>query len=135
MYEPELYIDQEITEQLDLINAQEDLLFSKTDDDLFIGIAGKPDFQLVVPEALTEKVYLQIIRKMFAQIRFEVYVKIRHEIRENNKKELSKRELKTILKALDLWKIRNQVFDLYNLSELNEPTHRTLIKAHIKFLC
>ena len=72
---------------------------------------------------------------MFAQIRFEVYVKIRQEIRENMKKELSKRELKTILKALDLWKIRNSVFDLYNLSELNEPTHRTLIKAHIKFLC
>ena len=102
-----MFIDHEITEQLDLINAQEDLLFSKNDEDLFIGITGKPDFQLVVPEQLTQKIYLKIIKKMFAQIRYEVYVKIRKEIRENMKKELTKRELKTILKALDLWKIRN----------------------------
>lgn len=65
-------------------------MFSKNEDELFVGITGKPDFKLVVPEALTEKVYLQIIKKMFAQIRFEVYVKIRKEIRENNKNDLSK---------------------------------------------
>ena len=56
--DPELFIDREITEQLDLINAQEDLLFSKNEEDLFVGITGKPNFQLVVPEALTQKIYL-----------------------------------------------------------------------------
>ena len=64
--DPEMFIDLRITEQLDLINSQEDKMFSKNEDELFVGITGKPDFKLVVPEALTEKVYLQIIKKMFA---------------------------------------------------------------------
>jgi len=38
------------------------------------------------------------------------------------------------MKELDVWEIRNKVFDLYGFGELNEPTFRTLIKAHLVFL-
>jgi len=38
------------------------------------------------------------------------------------------------MKKLDLWDIRNKVFDLYGFGEVNEPTHRTLMKVHLSFL-
>ena len=38
------------------------------------------------------------------------------------------------MKTLDIWAIRNKVFDLFGLGEVNEPTYKTLIKAHLVFL-
>ena len=38
------------------------------------------------------------------------------------------------MKGLDIWTLRNQVFDLFGFAELNEPSFRTLIKAHLIFL-
>lgn len=73
-----------------MINAQEDRLFTKDENDLYVGLTGKPNFELYVPEELTQDVYLSIIKKLFAQIRFEIYVKIRKEMRENNLREMTK---------------------------------------------
>jgi len=39
-----------------------------------------------------------------------------------------------MMKNIDVWEIRNKVFDLFGFGELNEPTFRTLIKAHLIFL-
>lgn len=73
-----------------MINEQEDKLFAKGENGLYVGLTGKPDFKLYVPEELTKDVYLVMIKKLFAQIRFEVYVKIRKEMRENNLREMTK---------------------------------------------
>lgn len=35
---------------------------------------------------------------------------------------------------MDIWDIRNKVFALFGFAELNEPTHKTLMKAHLLFL-
>jgi len=53
---------------------------------------------------------------------------------ENDYKGPSKSKLKQILKSVDLWEIRNKVFDLYNLGEINEPSYKTLMKCHMKFI-
>lgn len=47
---------------------------------------------------------------------------------------VTKAQLTEILKKLDIWEIRNKVFDLFGFGELNEPTYKTLIKAHLTFL-
>ena len=75
-----------------------------------------------------------MINKIFASIRYKVYTKIRHIIREEKRTNITKGELTHILKDIDVWQIRNDVFDLFGFGELNEPTHRTLIKAHLHFL-
>lgn len=55
-------------------------------------------------------------------------------MQENEYKGPSKYKLRSILKSVDLWDIRNKVFDLFELGEINEPTHRTLLKCHMKFI-
>lgn len=55
--------------------------------------AQKPEVKLQVPEALTEEVYLKMLKKIFACIRFQVYSKIRHLVREKNQTHISRGQL------------------------------------------
>lgn len=76
-----------------------------------------------------------MLKKIFACIRFEAYCKIRTLVREGGQgSRITKGQLKDILKELDVWAIRNRVFDLFGFAELNEPSVRTLMKAHLIFL-
>lgn len=70
-------------------------------------------------------------------MRYQVYMAIRDAIRGVHAapvKAITQNHLAEILRGLDIWSIRNSVFDLYGFGSLNEPTHRTLMKAHVVFL-
>ena len=122
--------DPDLAAGIRTILEQEDRLFPA---EKFAPVS-KPDFQLVIPESLTLEVYIAMLKKIFACIRFEAYCKIRSLVREGNSSLISKGQLKQVLQELDIWSIRNKVFDLYGFAELNEPSVRTLIKAHLIFL-
>jgi hypothetical protein len=97
----------------------------------------KPDFQLKVPVNFTEEIYIKIINKIYAVERYQVYKEIRTKMREQfdqKPKYLHKQDLFNICKKIDFWKIRNDVFDLFGFGELNEPAHKTLMKAHLVFM-
>jgi hypothetical protein len=110
---------------------QDDCLFPP---ETIIKRAIRPDFKLSIPKELTQDIYMKILSKIFACIRFRVYSEIRHIIREGGSIHINKGQLMEIMRKLDVWEIRNKVFEVYGLSELNEPSYRTLIKAHLIFL-
>lgn len=96
--------------------------------------ASRPDFELEVPAGFTPDVYLKILDKIFGTIRFRVYKEIREVTRTKGVEHVTKGQLSEILKQIDVWDIRNKVFDLFGFGELNEPTYKTLIKAHLTFI-
>jgi hypothetical protein len=57
-----------------LFELNEARLFMKTP-------AEKPDFELSIPEGLTKRIYIRIVKKIFAVIRFQIYSEIRNIIR------------------------------------------------------
>lgn len=54
-------MDQTIINQLNLINDQEECMFTKDFENF-----KKPDFKLVVPEALTQEIYYKITKKIYS---------------------------------------------------------------------
>ena len=50
---------------------------------------------------------------------------------------ITKNEMKSIMNALDLWKIRQQVFDLYEIPVPKleiDPPHEILMRAHYSYI-
>lgn len=88
-----------------------------------------------MPSGFTPEIYVKIVDKIFASIRHKVYSKIREVTRTKGVDHVTKGQLTDILKQIDVWDIRNKVFDLFGFGELNEPTYKTLIKAHLSFIC
>ena len=122
-------------------------LFQTNEDKLFLkSPAEKPSFNLQFDPRLTKKTYLLIIKKVFAIMRHLLYKNVRQVIRNRGSKTalsttnseyqtpyLTKNEVRKILEEMDIQQIRQQVFQLYGLSEL-QLEERLLYKAYISYM-
>ena len=74
-------------------------------------------------------------------MRWELYLKIKYIVKDRPQDEdsyyITKNEMKSIMNGLDLWKIRQQVFQLYNVPVPNpeiDPPHEILMRAHYTYI-
>ena len=74
-------------------------------------------------------------------MRWELYIRIKQVVKDRPQDEesyyITKNEMKSIMNALDLWKIRQQVFDLYGIPVPKpeiDPPHEILMRAHYSFI-
>ena len=96
--------DREVARQVDLIDKNNDRLFSSETS------AQAPNFELEFPATLTKEIYLAMLKKIFAAIRHAIYKRIRDIVRARSEKYITKNEMKDILMGLDVQTIRARVF-------------------------
>ena len=74
-------------------------------------------------------------------MRWELYLKIKTATRDRPRSDdeyyVTKNEMKGIMNALDLWKIRTEVFKLYQIplpKPMIDPPHEILMRAHFTYI-
>ena len=101
-----------------------------------------PSFDLPFPREILskEKVFI-VFQKIFEVMRWELYLKIKEVVKDRPSDEhsyyITKNEMKSIMNALDLWKIREEVFDLYSIPVPKpeiDPPHEILMRAHYSYI-
>ena len=70
-------------------------------------------------------------------MRWELYLQIKQRTKDRKEHYLTKNEMKNIMNTLDLYKIRQQVFDLFEIPVPHpdyDPPHEILKRAHHTYI-
>lgn len=74
-----------------------------------------------------------MVAKIFAVVRHRIYVGVRQLVRTRERAYVTKNETQAILEALDIRKIRQDVFRLYGFADF-EYEERALLKAYYTYM-